>query len=87
MIQIFRQLLIGAPTPRRKDKRRIFSEFGSNFSLKDQELLLEAKFPFELIKEGVKKTRIILAAFEPAGRGIDITKNPLEEALSSIWSG
>lgn len=69
------------------EKRRIFNDFGSNFLLKDKQLLLEAKFPFELIKVGVEKTKTVLLKFEPIKNSIGITKTPLEEALSSIWSG
>lgn len=67
-------------------RRQIFMDLGSNFLLKDRELRLDLRFPFELIEKGVKETKLLLTRFEPTEKVLSQPKKSLSEELFSIWS-
>lgn len=68
-------------------KRKLLMQICSNFLLKDQKLLIEAKKPFIKIKEGKTRERPLIRKFELTNKGLDKVKKPMLNRLIPIWSG
>lgn len=68
-------------------KREILTSLGSNLSMTDRKLLIQAILPFTSIQSSVAKTKLLFDVFEPEETRIGKTKNSPEEGLSLLWSG
>lgn len=68
-------------------RREILVYLSSNLFLKDKKLILEAKLPFDAIKDGVIRTKQIFGSFEPLKGLMDKPNKALEDKVSTIWSG
>jgi DNA invertase Pin-like site-specific DNA recombinase len=62
------------------DKRAVFREIGSNFSLKDRKLSIEAEKPLVIVEEGLKKINGDFGRLEPSNFPLTTPKNGLSVA-------
>ena len=70
----------------KQKKREIFVELGSKFWLKDGELSVELKKPFQILQKGVRQTKSLFPSLEPLENMIDMPKTEEFNQLIPIWS-
>lgn len=85
------QFAIEAPKAYKKAttqrKREILTSLGSDLSMTNKRLLIQAILPFTSIKSSVAKTKLIFDMFEPEGTSTEKRKEALTVGLSLFWSG
>ncbi len=69
-----------------QDKRSILMEIGSNFSLRDKRLLIEAEKPFALIEKGLRPVRSENLSLEPQSNGLVKGETRLSLPVIQYWS-
>ncbi len=68
-------------------KRLILQKIGSNFSLKDKKLIIQAKKVFRIIEDGLKSFGAEIEPLEPTGSGSTEPKTELSfSQIQSWWS-
>jgi len=67
------------------DKRLILQKIGSNFLLKDQKLIIEAKKVFRILEDGLNLARSGIEPLEPRSSGSTEPKTQLSFAQIQSW--
>jgi site-specific DNA recombinase len=68
-----------------EDKKLILQKVGSNFSLRDRKIIIQAKKVFRIIEEGLKAVHCGIDPLEPSGSGSIEPKNELSLSQIQLW--
>ena len=68
-------------------KKEILSTVGSNLTLRDKKLSIEAKEPFRILENALSPVSLINSTFEPENRGLVQRPNPENITLSPTLCG
>ncbi len=67
------------------DKRSIFQNIGSDHSLKDQKLIIQAKKVFRILEDGLKLVGAGIRPLEPPGSGSTEPRTELSPSQIQLW--